>query len=107
MKAWAKLVHDYPDRFIYGSDSVGSPNAHASESTLRVYEHSGFLKALDEMDKTSGRNFSTADRFLHGNYEEVVLGAARNVTAWRLANREFLVDQHRQYLHLNATNQIE
>ena len=107
MKAWAKLVHDYPDRFIYGSDSVGSPNARASESTLQVYEHSGFLKALDAMDKTSGRNFSTADRFLHGNYEEVVLGAARNVTAWRLANGKFLDDQQREYDRLNATILLE
>jgi hypothetical protein len=102
MKAWAKLVHDYPDRFIYGSDSVGNPDAHAAESTLRVYESSGFLKALDEMDKKSGRNYSTADRFLHGNYEDVVLGAAKNVTAWRLANGKFLEDQHREYERLNA-----
>jgi hypothetical protein len=97
MMAWAQLVHDYPDRFIYGSDSVGNPDARASESTLRVYERSGFLNALDEMDKTSHRNFSTAGQFLHGNYETVVLGAVKNVTAWRLANRKFLDDQQREY----------
>ncbi len=77
--AWSRLVNRYPDRFIYGSDSVAADKPGVYRATLDVYRDTGFLGLLDEKSA-----------LLRGNFDRLVETTSNNVTQWRLANKDLL-----------------
>lgn len=90
MVQWARLVHDFPNRFIYGSDSVGI-SQHTGIlphfSGYDMLEQAGFFNKLIELDNQSGDNRDSLARFFRTNFEETFLPAAQRMSDWR-ANKE-------------------
>jgi hypothetical protein len=67
------LVNRYPDRFYFGSDTVGS-DGETVGSTLDLLWDSGFLGAL---------NPEAREKFLWGNGERLYNDSASAINAWR------------------------
>ena len=78
-KQWAALVNKYPDRFIYGSDSVAADTPKVYDATINVYRDTGFLDLLRDRGP-----------LLRGNFERLVETTSNNVRQWRLQNKELL-----------------
>ncbi len=90
MKQWARLVHDFPDRFIYGSDSV-AVSQHTGITPhftgFQMLEQAGFFIELMKLDREAGSARNTAEQFLRTNFENTFLPAASRTSEWR-ANKE-------------------
>ena len=78
-KQWAALVNKYPDRFIYGSDSVAAATPDIYDATIDVYRDTGFLDLLHDRGP-----------LLRGNFDRLVETTSNNVRQWRLQNKELL-----------------
>jgi hypothetical protein len=87
MRDWAKLVHEYPDRFIFGSDAVAAgmnPNPNAQFSGIDMLARSGFFNELNALDMVAGKELrSSTAKLLFGNFDNTIAPAAARVTAWR------------------------
>ena len=73
LKSWAALINDYPDRFLFGSDSV-SPRQ--QKPYLKTYSDYGPLWALLTPD--------AALKIKKTNYERLFDAARQKVRAWEL-----------------------
>jgi hypothetical protein len=87
MRDWAQLVHEHPDRFIFGSDSVGAgvnPNADAQFSGINMLAQAGLFNELNALDVSSGRESrSTTAKLLFGNFDDTIPAAADRLSQWR------------------------
>jgi predicted TIM-barrel fold metal-dependent hydrolase len=71
LDAWAKLVKQYPDRFLFGSDAV-APKTQAD-----------YLKAFDAYQRLWERlDAETAAKVKSQNFERIFDAARRKVRAW-------------------------
>jgi hypothetical protein len=71
LDAWVKLLNQYPDRFLFGSDTV-APKSQAD-----------YLKAFDAYQKLWERlDAETARKVKAGNFERIFDAARLKVTAW-------------------------
>ena len=76
LDAWAKLLEAYPDRFLFGSDTV-APKTQAE-----------YLKAFDAYQRLWDRlDSGTAAKVKTGNYERVFDTARQRVRAWEAAHK--------------------
>lgn len=72
--AWAKLVNQYPDRFLFGSDAV-APNTQAD-----------YLKAFDAYQRLWERlDADAANKVKSKNFERIFDAARVKVRAWEAA----------------------
>jgi predicted TIM-barrel fold metal-dependent hydrolase len=75
IKSTADLVNRYPDRFLFGSDEVGSTT---QQSYMKVYNlYAPFFAALTP---------EASLKFRKGNYERLFDEARRKVRAWEAAH---------------------
>ncbi len=71
LDAWVKLLEQYPDRFLFGSDAV-APNAQAD-----------YLKAFDAYQRLWERlDAETASKVKSKNFERIFDAARQKVRAW-------------------------
>ncbi len=77
----ADLVNQHPGRFIYGSDSISPRDPGVYYASLDTLRDTGFLARLTP---------DAAEKFLRGNFDELVEKSAADIKAWRLAKREEL-----------------
>ncbi|MFN8256758.1 MAG: amidohydrolase family protein [Bacteroidales bacterium] len=75
LKATADLINKYPDRFLFGTDEVGSTNMEKHLKIYRMYE------PLIAMLTPEARY-----NFLKGNYERLFDNARMKVRAWEKNN---------------------
>ena len=71
IEGWARLITEYPDRFIFGSDTIASSQNPVPNSRLNVLNSlvkTGLLAEIDKLDPSG----TTKERFLSGNFDEVV-----------------------------------
>ncbi len=71
LKAWTQLIARFPDRFLFGTDSVAPANQEKYLKTYRDYQP--LWAALDE---------ETALKVRTTNYERIFDAARANVRAW-------------------------
>ena len=76
-RAWAALMNAYPDRFLFGTDSVSPKDRDGYLKTYRAYQP--LWERLDE---------GAARKIKIGNYERIFDAAARKVRAWERRQRE-------------------
>jgi predicted TIM-barrel fold metal-dependent hydrolase len=75
LQAWAKLLQQYPDRFLFGSDTV-APKSQAD-----------YLKAFDVYQKLWDRlDADTAAKVKSRNFERIFDAARIKVRAWEAAH---------------------
>jgi len=73
------LVNEFPDRFMYGSDSLGQSAREKVGEAMQTLVDVGFIQGLDEPEK-----------FLWGNADRVFGQATENINNWRVDNAEYL-----------------
>ncbi len=71
VQAWARLLNRYPDRFLFGTDSVAPKTTSAYMKTY--YDYEPLWNALDP---------ETARKIKMGNYERIFDTAREKVRAW-------------------------
>ena len=76
-RAWASLLNAYPDRFLFGTDSVAPKDRDAYLKTYRVYRP--LWEQLDER---------AAHRIKSANYERIFDAANHRVRAWERRQTE-------------------
>jgi hypothetical protein len=71
LDAWARLLKQYPDRFLFGSDAV-APKTQAE-----------YLKAFDAYQRLwEGLDADTASKVKSRNFERIFDAAREKVRAW-------------------------
>jgi hypothetical protein len=73
--AWAKLLTDYSDRFLFGTDAVAPKNQEDYLKPFTVYQ-----ALWDKLDA------ATRAKVQQGNYERIFFAARTRVRAWEAAN---------------------
>jgi predicted TIM-barrel fold metal-dependent hydrolase len=82
----ASLVNRHPDRFMYGSDSVGA--GYKKDGTL---DHARYAATMDQLvDSGFLGSLHHADMFLRGNFDRLVPPAAERLNQYRLQNKELI-----------------
>ena len=71
VRAWAELLNNYPERFLFGSDSVAPASRDAYLKTYRDYQ-----PLWDQLDESASR------KTRYGNYERIFDAANRKVRDW-------------------------
>ncbi len=71
VQAWSKLLNAYPDRFLFGTDSVAPKSPEAYLKTYRIYQ-----PLWERLDKKAARKIKIT------NYERIFDSANRKVRAW-------------------------
>lgn len=74
--AWAELINEYPNRFLFGTDAVAPKDR---EKYLKIYD------AYQPLWDAINQNSSFMVRI--GNYERIFDTASKNVRAWEKKNR--------------------
>ena len=69
--AWAELLNAYPERFLFGSDSVAPANPDAYLKTYRDYR-----PLWEQLDEAASR------KTRYGNYERLFDAANKKVRDW-------------------------
>jgi hypothetical protein len=90
-KAWADLIKAYPDRFLFGTNTVAPANEQKYLAAYNVYQ-----PLWDMLDD------KTAYQIKIGNYERIFDGANKKVRLWELMNGE--ENQNAQWFRLIAKN---
>ena len=70
-KAWATLMNAYPDRFLFGTDSVAPKDRDGYLKTYRAYQ-----PLWERLDERAARKIKST------NYERIFDAANRKVRAW-------------------------
>lgn len=76
-KAWADMIKAYPDRFLFGTDTVAPATQEKYLVPYNVYQPLWDL--LDEQ---------TADKIKMGNYERLFDSANKKIRLWELTNEQ-------------------
>ena len=76
IQAWATLLNAYPDRFVFGTDSVAPKDRDAYLKTYRDYQ-----PLWEQLDEPASRKTGT------GNYERIFDAANQKVRAWERQQR--------------------
>lgn len=79
-RAWARLVAEFPTRFIWGSDTIAaslSLDPEAIKGPMKALERNGFLRELDEIAP------GLKERFLSQNFLDTLPPAQQRVNEWR------------------------
>ena len=71
VRAWAELLNSYPERFLFGTDSVAPANRDAYLKTYRDYR-----PLWEQLDESASR------KTRYGNYERLFDAANRKVRDW-------------------------
>ncbi len=71
VRAWAELLNAYPERFLFGTDSVAPANSDAYLKTYRDYQ-----PLWDRLDEAASR------KTRYGNYERIFDAANKKVRDW-------------------------
>ena len=71
VQAWADLLNAFPERFLFGSDSVAPANPAAYLKTYRDYQ-----PLWEQLNESASR------KTRYGNYERLFDAANRKVRDW-------------------------